>query len=77
MPRHIEGAVEGEAFRAVVLTEWTGRDGIERVQTSHYGPYSKASTAKSTVTRETKRLPVGWRASGYVERSTITWERLT
>lgn len=81
MARSIGMAADATVFRAVI--EFTDRDGGKR--TEHEGPYGAIGAARARVSFWTNHLavrdeetqePTGEsRASGHVERGTVTWER--
>jgi ribosomal protein S16 len=58
MPRRIRGAVEDAAYRAVVTTTYTYRDGSTSERVDLFGPYSTPAPARGRVTaahREAER----------------------
>jgi hypothetical protein len=81
MARSIGMAKDATVFRAVVTS--TNRDG--KTSTWHEGPYGSIGAARARVSFWTNHLqdyddetgePTGTsRASGYVERGTVSWER--
>ncbi|MCI3271426.1 hypothetical protein [Streptomyces cylindrosporus] len=81
MARSIGMAADATVYRAVI--EFTNRDGTK--DTKHEGPYGSIAAARARVSfwanyladrdEETGERTGTSRASGYVERGSVEWER--
>lgn len=91
MPRHMAGATEQPAYRAVITVtypegRWGGKPSQPHVDTFVYGPYGSRGTAQSMITREINMRSRSSRYSppvrsaptivGHVEVSQTKWERV-
>lgn len=90
MPRHMAGATEAPAFRAVIKIVypkgmWGGGERYERDIV--YGPYATPGAAKAMITRErSQTFRFGYRNpardlgevtfEGHVEQSATKWEKV-
>ncbi|MFG3710142.1 hypothetical protein [Micromonospora sp. NPDC047730] len=81
------GKDDAEVFRAVIVTTYPAEPEsdypphrVERKSTTHAGPYRTKGAARAAVERESRPARFwaeqGVTSEGYVEKASITWERV-